>query len=121
MKQYRYKKNANTEPLSGVAVGGHEVNQEIPRIPDVETTDAEVSDTDLLDAYGLLAGAGIGAGVGGLGGYGLSSLATKNKLIRLLGTLAGAGAGGYVGGYAGSRLLQPADSAEPKAAEEAAK
>ena len=38
-----------------------------------------------------------GAGAGGLGGYGLTSLLTRNRLARALGTLGGAAAGGYLG------------------------
>lgn len=61
-------------------------------------------------------GAGIGAGVGGLGGYGLASLATKNKLVRLLGTLAGAGAGGYAGYKIGDNYQSSINSATEQAA-----
>ena len=39
----------------------------------------------------------LGAGAGGLGGYGLTSLMTKNKLLRALGTLGGGVAGGIIG------------------------
>ena len=41
----------------------------------------------------------LGAGIGGLGGYGLTSLMTKNKLLRALGTLGGGVAGGIGGKY----------------------
>ena len=39
----------------------------------------------------------LGAGVGGLGGYGLTSLMTKNKWLRALGALGGGVVGGAVG------------------------
>lgn len=39
----------------------------------------------------------LGAGVGGLGGYGLTSLMTKNKWLRALGALGGGVAGGALG------------------------
>lgn len=40
-----------------------------------------------------------GAGIGGLGGYGLTSLMTKNKLLQALGALGGGVAGGLGGKY----------------------
>lgn len=39
----------------------------------------------------------LGAGVGGIGGYGLTSLMTKNKLLKALGALGGGVAGGIIG------------------------
>lgn len=39
----------------------------------------------------------LGASAGGLGGYGLTSLMTKNKLLKALGALGGGVAGGIIG------------------------
>ena len=52
----------------------------------------------------ILYGAG-GATLGGLGGLGLTSLVTKNKLLRALGALGGGVAGGLGGKYLSGNML----------------
>lgn len=47
------------------------------------------------DLYKNSLGAIAGGALGGLGGYGLTSLMTKNKWLRALGALGGVGVGGY--------------------------
>lgn len=52
----------------------------------------------LKDHLGKITGTSAGALAGGLGGYGIASLFSDNKSIRILAALAGALGGGY-GGY----------------------
>ena len=56
---------------------------------------ARLKDMTRTGAFGTIGGGTLG----GLGGYGLTSLVTKNKLIRALGALAGGAAGALGGNY----------------------
>lgn len=59
-----------------------------------------------------LAGAGIGAGVGGLAGYGLGSALSKDKAARILSALVGAGAGAYIGNQYGKKASAELSTSE---------
>lgn len=50
-----------------------------------------------------LVGTGIGAGVGGLAGYGIGSALSKDRAARILSALVGAGAGAYIGNQYGKK------------------
>lgn len=61
------------------------------------------------------AGLGIGAGAGGLAGYGLGAALSKDKLVRLLTALGGGALGGYVGNQLANQNAKQASLAMPTA------
>lgn len=75
-----------------------EMENKIKNEPDINNIKADLARKARIRSilYGA-GGATLGAGVGGLGGYGLTSLMTKNKWLRALGALSGGVAGGAVG------------------------
>lgn len=61
------------------------------------------------------AGLGIGAGAGGLAGYGVGSALSKDKLVRLLTALGGGALGGYVGNQLANQNAKQASLELPTA------
>lgn len=61
------------------------------------------------------AGLGIGAGAGGLAGYGIGAALSKDKLVRLLTALGGGALGGYVGNQIANQNAKQASLAMPTA------
>lgn len=61
------------------------------------------------------AGLGIGAGAGGLAGYGVGAALSKDKLVRLLTALGGGALGGYVGNQLANQNAKQASLAMPTA------
>ena len=61
------------------------------------------------------AGLGIGAGVGGLAGYGVGAALSKDKLVRLLTALGGGAPGGYVGNHLANQNAKQASLELPTA------
>lgn len=61
------------------------------------------------------AGLGIGAGAGGLAGYGIGAALSKDKLVRLLTALGGGALGGYVGNQLANQNAKQASLAMPTA------
>lgn len=61
------------------------------------------------------AGLGIGAGAGGLAGYGVGAALSKDKLVRLLTALGGGALGGYVGNQLANQNAKQASLVMPTA------